>query len=53
MMIQPLIALLQTGYTYQDGVSMHAATNGMYLLIIVIAIVGWVVQARLQSVFKK
>lgn len=52
-MIQPLIALLQTGYTYQDGVSMHAATNGMYLLIIVIAIVGWVVQARLQSVFKK
>lgn len=53
MMIQPLIALLQTGYTYQDGVSMHAATSGMYLLIIVIAIVGWVVQARLQSVFKK
>ncbi|MBO5685660.1 MAG: zinc metallopeptidase [Alistipes sp.] len=52
-MIQPLIALLQTGYTYQDGVSMHAATNGMYLLIIVIAIVGWVVQARLQAVFKK
>ena len=32
---------------------MHAASNGMYLLIIVIAVVGWIVQARLQSVFKK
>ena len=53
-MIQPLITLLQTsGYTYQDGVSMHAAANGMYLLIIVIALIGWMVQARLQSVFKK
>ncbi len=53
MNIQPLMVLLQAGYPYNESVSMQAATNGMYLLIIVIAVVGWIVQARLQSVFKK
>ncbi|MBQ2728673.1 MAG: zinc metallopeptidase [Alistipes sp.] len=52
-MMQPLYSLLQATPYYQEGISMHAASNGMYLLIIVIAVVGWIVQARLQSVFKK
>lgn len=53
-MTTPLFTLLQAGYYYNDGVvSPHAAHMGMYLLIILIAVIGWMVQARLQSVFKK
>ena len=49
-----IFTLLQTGASYHDGlVSPHAAQTGMYLLIILIALVGWMVQARLQAVFKK
>lgn len=54
-MTQPLIALLQSSYSNQGGL-MHnysAATMGMFALIIVIGIAGYLVQARLQSVFKK
>ncbi|HBX91062.1 zinc metallopeptidase [Alistipes sp.] len=54
-MIQPLIALLQAGYytteSAQHGYS--AATTGMFLLMILIGVAGYAVQARLQSVFKK
>ena len=32
---------------------MSAGTMGSWILIIVIGIVGWIVQARLQSVFAK
>ncbi len=50
----PLFALLQAGYYQQPGgMSMSAASMGMYLLIIIIGILGYVVQARLQSVFRK
>lgn len=49
MCIQPLFALLQTGYYHNPA----AGQAGMFLLMIVIGIVGWIVQARLQSVFKK
>lgn len=54
-MTQPLFALLQAGYYSDSGAAVHysAATLGMFVLIIVIGIVGFVVQARLQSVFKK
>lgn len=55
----PLYALLlQVGY-YTGTTSQHAsagysaATMGMFFLIIVIGVVGFIVQARLQSVFKK
>ena len=54
-MIQPLIALLQAGYytteSAQHGYS--AATTGMFLLMILIGVAGYAVQARQQSVFKK
>ena len=52
--VSPLWTLLQTGY-YADGggVSYSAAQAGMFLLIAVIGVVGYIVQARLQSVFKK
>ncbi len=53
MMIQPLFTLLQTAGYPHDSISIHAAQSGMYLLIILIAVVGWVVQARLQAVFKR
>ncbi len=50
----PIFALLQAGAYYNEPlVSAHAAQTGMYLLIILIAVIGWVVQARLQAVFKK
>lgn len=49
MCIQPLFALLQAGYYHNPA----AGQAGMFLLMIVIGIVGWIVQARLQSVFKK
>ena len=57
-MTQPLFTLMQVagydyGYAAHGDYSLLSAANGMYLLIIVIAIIGWVVQARLQSVFKR
>lgn len=50
-----LFNLLQAGYYTNSGGGMHysAATLGMFVLIIVIGIAGYAVQARLQSVFKK
>lgn len=48
--------LLQAGYYTQQqpaGVHYSAATMGMFLLIILIGVAGFVVQARLQSVFRK
>lgn len=51
-----LFTLLQAGY-YTDsgshGIHYSGAMLGMYALIIVIGIVGYAVQARLQSVFRK
>lgn len=53
-MIQPLLFLLQAGaYAEPVAARYDGATMGMFLLIIVIGIAGYVVQARLQSVFKK
>lgn len=51
-----MFEILQTGYYVgaESGVaSPLAAHYGMYALMIVIGIVGYVVQARLQSVFKR
>ncbi|MDE6070580.1 MAG: zinc metallopeptidase [Alistipes sp.] len=50
-MIQPLFILLQAGQDY--AYRYDTATTGMVGLIVVIGIVGYIVQARLQSVFKK
>ena len=50
-MIQPLFILLQAGQDYAH--SYDTATTGMVGLIVVIGVVGYIVQARLQSVFKK
>lgn len=48
-----LIGLLQAG-AYQDaGPRYDAATMGMFVLIIVIGVAGYIVQARLQAVFRK
>lgn len=49
-----MITLLQAGQ-YATGQSTHysAATMGMFALMIVIGIIGFAVQARLKSVFKK
>ena len=55
-MVQTLISFLQYGgyyTTHTDGISYSAAQAGMFLLIIAIGVIGFVVQARLQSVFKK
>ena len=55
-MLQPLFfSLLQAGYyaTESHGPRYDAATMGMFVLIIVIGIAGYLVQARLQSVFRK
>ena len=53
-MLQPLIVLLQAGYYPEPAASRYsAASTGMFFLIIAIGIVGYIVQARLQSVFKK
>ncbi len=49
MFLQPLFALLQAGYA--DG--RIPGQTGMFLLMILIGIAGWIVQARLQAVFKK
>ena len=53
MITQPLLTLLQISGGYADGGFVLNNMHGMYLLMIAIAIIGWVVQARLQSVFKK
>lgn len=53
-MLQPLIFLLQTGYYAESHAARYdAATMGMFALILLIGVVGYIVQARLQSVFKK
>ena len=53
-MLQPLIVLLQAGYYAEPAASRYsAASTGMFFLIIAIGILGYIVQARLQSVFKK
>ena len=53
-MLQPLIVLLQAGYYAEPAASRYsAASTGMFFLIIAIGIVGYIVQARLQSGFKK
>ena len=53
-MLQPLIVLLQAGYYAEPAASRYsAASTGRFFLIIAIGIVGYIVQARLQSVFKK
>ena len=53
-MLQPLIVLLQAGDYAEPAASRYsAASTGMFFLIIAIGIVGYIVQARLQSVFKK
>lgn len=49
-----ILSLLQSGYYATEGAARYdAATTGMFLLIIVIGILGYAVQARLQHVFKK
>lgn len=50
-----MFEILQYGYDYgyQTGVTAPEINYGMYGLMIVIAIAGYIVQARLQSVFKK
>ena len=50
-MMQPLFTLLQAGYYQQNGFG--AEQTGMLLLMVAIGIAGWIVQARLQSVFKR
>ena len=47
--------LLQSGYYTTEPVASryHAATMGMFVLIIVIGVIGYIVQARLEHVFKK
>ena len=48
------LGLLQAGYYAEPHAARYdAATMGMFLLIIAIGIAGYIVQARLQSVFKK
>lgn len=49
MTIQPLFALLEAGYA---GGRVPGQT-GMLLLMILIGIAGWLVQSRLQAVFKR
>lgn len=53
MLFQSLFALLQVGYRAGSGVAFTGAQSGMFLLIIAIGIAGYLVQARLQSVFRK
>ena len=49
-----MIALLQAGYYAEPHAARYdAATMGMFVLIIAIGVIGFIVQARLQSVFKK
>lgn len=51
--IHSLIAPLAYPSAQPTGISLTAAQTGMFVLIIVIGIAGYLVQARLQSVFKK
>lgn len=54
LQIHSLFALLQAGYRSGGaGFDLSEAQSGMFLLIIVIGIIGYVVQARLQAVFRK
>lgn len=49
-----MFELLQGAYpAAHHGFAMSASTQGYFLLIILIGIAGWIVQARLQSVFAK
>ena len=53
-MVQPLIILLQANlYAESAAARYSAATTGMFILIIAIGVIGFIVQARLQSVFKR
>ena len=53
-MVQPLIILLQANlYAESAAARYSAATTGMFILIIAIGVIGFLVQARLQSVFKR
>ncbi|MDE5906741.1 MAG: hypothetical protein K2G66_03830 [Alistipes sp.] len=52
MITQPLVALLEAGINNRLYAA-DTATIGMYVLIVVIGIVGYIVHARLESVFKK
>ena len=53
-MLQPLVLLLPAGYPVGTYAARYdAATMGMFALILLIGVVGYIVQARLQSVFKK
>ena len=53
-MVQPLIILLQANLCAESSASRYsAATTGMFILIIAIGVIGFLVQARLQSVFKR
>ena len=45
-----MIALLQAGYYAEPHAARYdAATMGMFVLIIAIGVIGFIVQARLQS----
>lgn len=54
-----MLDILQSYYTYADGVAAESGflgditTGGATLLMVVIGVVGYFVQARLQSVFKR
>ena len=53
-MVQPLIILLQANlYAESAAARYSAATTGMFILIIAIGVIGFLVQAHLQSVFKR
>ncbi|WP_418991795.1 zinc metallopeptidase [Alistipes sp.] len=53
-MTHTLFALLQAGYYAEPHAArFDGATIGMFFLIILIGLAGYLVQARLQSVFKK
>ncbi|MEG1622763.1 MAG: zinc metallopeptidase [Alistipes sp.] len=49
-----MLQLLQAGYnTTHNGFMMSGSNMGYFGLVIIIGIIGWLVQARLQSVFAK
>jgi Zn-dependent membrane protease YugP len=47
------VTLLQSGYAAQNDVMYNLTTSEAFVMIIIIAIVGFIVQARLRSVFAK
>lgn len=53
LQIPSLFALLRFGYRAGAENAFSEAQSGMFLLIIVIGVVGYIVQARLQAVFRK